>query len=123
MNSCRGLLPRGKRLGEHAGRRVGRKPVDGLLGHARQPAKLAEAPVVHRERLVVAGVEHQASRSVLTGLAQSVCGRLPDFQRLLLLPLAVLREHRQRRKALVRRPPEQFVGRTRQITHDLSFLM
>ena len=108
-----GLRSLRKGFAEHAGRGVGRKAIDGVLGHARQSAKLAKRPIVHLEGPVVAGVEHQPVASDRPDV-QGPRG-LPDFQSLLLLPLDVLREHAERREALVRRPPEEFFGRTSQI--------
>ncbi len=85
-----GLLALRQRLGEHAGGRVRRQPIHRFLGDSREPAELAEAPVVHLVGSVVAGVEHQPLAGHRPGAERP--GRLPDFQRLLFLPLEVLVE-------------------------------
>ena len=68
-----GLVAPRQGFAEDPCRRIGRKPIDGLLGHARQAAKLAETPIVHLERLVLAGRQNQPVRADRPG-AQSVFG-------------------------------------------------
>ena len=48
------LVPSGHRLPEDAARRLRREAIDRVLGDARNPAELREAPVVELERPVVA---------------------------------------------------------------------
>ena len=110
-----GLVAPRQRLGEHAGGRVRREPVDGLLGDAGQPAKLAEAPVVHREDLVLAASEQQTVRSHRPG-PQPRRGDPMIFRRFPLLA-AMADEGIQRRIGFVGRPPKKLPAGPGEVCH------
>ena len=108
------LVPSGHRLPEDAARRLRREAIDRVLGDARNPAELREAPVVELERPVVAERQHEA---VSERVRDEHVGGLPAVGGPLPVVAAMREQRRERFKPFVRLTPEQFLMSPSEICH------
>jgi len=108
------LVPSGHRLPEDLARRLRREAIDRVLGNARKPAELREAPVIEFERPVVAKRQHEA---VSKRVRDEHVGRLPPVDGPLPVVTAMREQRRERFKPFVRLTPEQLLMSPSEICH------
>ena len=114
MKSWTGLFPPGIVSRKTLARRLRREAIDRVLGDARQPAELREAPVVELERPVVAKRQHEA---VSKRVRDEHVGRLPAVGGPLPVVAAMREQRRERFKPFVRLTPEQLLMSPSEICH------